>query len=185
MPAKTHDDERRFQEYFDARRDAVRNIAYLLCGDWHWADDLTQIALVKLAANWHRIRDPGAVNGYVRTCLVRAYLAECKRLWRRREQSFGQLPDVAGTGDGAEETASRLAVLAALRALPPRQRATVVCRFYEGLDVQSTAQALGCSTGTVKSQTTRALAFLRERLVDMEVVEDSGPRMILREARRA
>jgi RNA polymerase sigma-70 factor (sigma-E family) len=165
MSEDDDDRRRRFTEYFAARQATVRRTAYLLCGDWHWADDLTQTAFVRLAAGWRRIRDPGAVDAYVRTCLMRTYLAESRRLFRRRERLVGELPDVAGTQDATDATTAHLAVVVALRRLPPRQRAALICRFYQDLDVSATAAALGCSEGTVKSQTARGLAALRVALV--------------------
>lgn len=157
---------REFSEYFAARRELVRRTAYLMCGDWHWADDLAQAAFIRLAANWHRIRDPQAVDAYLRTCLVRVYLAETRRVWRRRERIVAQPPDLAGPDDDAEATTRRVTFGQALRQVPPRQRVTLICRFYQGLDVAETAVALGCSEGTVKSQTARGLATLRQILGD-------------------
>jgi RNA polymerase sigma-70 factor (sigma-E family) len=172
------DDRRRFSEYVAARREVVRRTAFVMCGDWHWADDLTQAAFIRLAAGWHRIRDQQAVDAYVRTCLVRAYLAETRRLWRRRERTVARFPDAAGAdlvgggtagGEDAEAVTRRLVFADALRRLPPRQRVTLVCRFYQGLDVAETAAALGCSEGTVKSQTARGLAALRRVLGEVGV----------------
>jgi RNA polymerase sigma-70 factor (sigma-E family) len=167
------EDRRRFSEYVAARREVVRRTAYVMCGDWHWADDLTQTAFIRLAAGWHRIRDQQAVDAYVRTCLVRAYLAETRRLWRRRERPVAVFPDTAGADPGAGEDAEavtrRLVFADALRRLPPRQRVTLVCRFYQELDVAETAAALGCSEGTVKSQTARGLAALRRVLGEVGV----------------
>lgn len=160
----TDDEHRqRFAAYFAARHVSVRRTAYLLCGDWHWAEDLTQNAFVRLAAGWTRIRDAGAVDAYLRTCLLRAYFSEARRSWRRQEQSVPQPPDYAGA-DGAEALTRRLVFAEALRQLPPRQRATLVCRFFQELDVAETAAALECSEGTVKSQTARGLRALREVL---------------------
>jgi RNA polymerase sigma-70 factor (sigma-E family) len=155
-----------FEEYFVARRDAVRRAAYLLCGDWHLAEDLTQIGFVRLAAGWHRIRDRAALDAFVRTCVVRAYLSESRRVWRRREHHQARLPERGTPDDSAENTTRRVVFAAALRQLPPRQRAVLVCRFYQGLDVAATAETLGCSAGTVKSQTAKALARLRTLLAD-------------------
>ncbi|MET7425075.1 SigE family RNA polymerase sigma factor [Dactylosporangium sp. NPDC005555] len=166
-----------FEEYFAARRDVVRRAAYLLCGDWYWADDLTQIAFVRLAAGWHKIRDRAALDAFVRTCLVRAYLDETRRVWRRREHSHAELPDLGTTDDSAEATTRRVVFAAALRQLAPRQRAALVCRFYQGLDVAETADVLGCSQGTVKSQTARALARLRTLLDDP--LPESGMRPLI------
>jgi len=157
-------DRRRFSEYVAAHREPVRRTAYLICGDWHWADDLTQTAFIRLAEGWHRVRDPRALDAYVRTCLIRAYLAETRRLWRRRERAVADPPDVAATGDDTEDVVRRMVFADALRRLPPRQRVTIVCRYYQGLDVAETAAVLGCSDGTVKSQTARGLAALRELL---------------------
>src|SRR4051794_1727523 len=114
-----------FEEYFAARRDTVRRAAYLLCGDWYWADDLTQIAFVRLAAGWHRVRDRAALDAFLRTCLVRAYLAEARRGWRSRERVQAALPDVAVPDDSAEHTTRWLVFAAALRQIPPRQRAVL------------------------------------------------------------
>ncbi|SCL16124.1 RNA polymerase sigma-70 factor, sigma-E family [Micromonospora rhizosphaerae] len=165
---RSDDDEgrRQFSDYFAARREVVRRTAYLMCGDWHWADDLTQAAFIRVAASWHRIRDPEALDAFVRTCLVRTYLSETRRVWRRRERSVAETPDRAGPDDDAETTTRRMVFVQALRHVPPRQRVTLVCRFYQGLDVAETAAALGCSEGTVKSQTARGLAALRQILGD-------------------
>jgi len=156
------DDERRqFGEYFAARRDTVRRTAYMLCGEWHWAEDLTQVAFTRLAAGWHRVRDREALDAFVQTCLARAYFSDLRRVWRRRERTVAVPPDALVTEDGADNVTRRLVFAAALRKLPPRQRAVLVYRFYEGLDVAATAEALGCSPGTVKSQTARGLDKLR------------------------
>lgn len=160
------EDRRQFSEYFAARHDVVRRTAYLMCGDWHWADDLAQAAFIRLAAGWHRVRDREALDAFVRTCLVRAYLAETRRVWRRRERSFADLPEPATGVDDNAETATRLVFIRALGDLPPRQRVTLICRYYQGLDVAETAAALNCSEGTVKSQTARGLAALRRVLGD-------------------
>lgn len=172
--ADDRDSHRRqeFSAYFAARHEQVRRTAYLLCGDWHWADDLAQVAFVRLAAAWDRVREPAAVDGFLRTCLVRVYLAETRRAWRRREATVADLPDTAQRHDG--DVVERVAFLAALRRLPPRQRATLVFRFYQGLDIADTAAALSCSIGTVKSQTNRGLAALRAILGEQVTVETTA-----------
>jgi RNA polymerase sigma-70 factor (sigma-E family) len=160
-------DEQEFRQYFAARRDAVRRSAYLLCGDWHRADDLAQTAFVALHRRWHKIRDRAALDAYVRRSVVRAVIDESRRPWRR-ERFTGEVPDVADTAAGApdvgEAVATRSALLAALAKVPPRQRAVLVLRYLEGLDVSGAAAALGCTEGTVKSQTSRGLAALRAEL---------------------
>jgi RNA polymerase sigma-70 factor (sigma-E family) len=161
-------DEREFAEYFTARRDAVRRSAYLLCGDWHRADDFAQTAFVALHRRWTKIRDRGALDAYVRRSLVRAVIDESRRPWRR-ERFTDEVPDVAdaaGAPEIGDAVAIRATLLGALRKVPPRQRAVLVLRFLEGLDVTGVAAAMGCTEGTVKSQTARGLAALRAELGD-------------------
>lgn len=162
-------DEQDFAEYFAARRDAVRRSAYLLCGDWHRADDLAQTAFVALHRKWRKIRDHGALDAYVRRTLVRAVIDESRRPWRR-ERFVEELPEPGrpdgDEGDPARTVPTRAALLDGLRRVPPRQRAVLVLRFLEGLDVAATAGTLKCSEGTVKSQTARGLTALREALGD-------------------
>ena len=165
------DVERQFGEYFAARRDVVRRTAHLLCGDWHWADDLTQTAFMKLAVSWRKIQHREALDAYVHTCLVRAYLKETRRVWRRRERPLAALPDACAPRTGVDPE-TRAAFVDALRVLPAGQRAVLVCRFYEDLDVAATAEALGVATGTVKSQTAKGLARLRELVGDLELMEE-------------
>ncbi|HWE88842.1 MAG TPA: SigE family RNA polymerase sigma factor [Pseudonocardiaceae bacterium] len=160
-------DEQEFAEYFTARRDAVRRSAYLLCGDWHRADDFAQHAFVAVHRHWRDIRDRGALDAYVRRTLVRAVIDESRRPWRR-ERFTDEVPEVSDTTAGAPElgetVATRTTLLRALRQVPPRQRAVLVLRFLDGLDVADVAKAMKCSEGTVKSQTARGLATLRAEL---------------------
>ena len=144
----------------------VRRTAYLLCGDWHHADDLTQIAFVKLYGAWQRIRDRGALDAYVRSCLVRATVDESRRPWRR-ERAVDAVPDNPAPSDIASTVADRELVGQALARVPSGQRAVLVLRYFEGLDVAETAAALGCSEGNVKSQTARGLAALRAALAGL------------------
>ena len=169
-------EEAEFTAYVEARRDRTRRTAHLLCRDWHRADDLTQIAFVKLYGAWTRIRDKGARDSYLRSCLVRAVIDESRRPWRR-EHDTDQVPDgarsfaPAGFGaaaahsvDHAGDVADRQVVRAALDAIPPGQRVILVLRYYYGLDVAATAATLGCSEGNVKSQTARGLQALKAAL---------------------
>jgi RNA polymerase sigma-70 factor (sigma-E family) len=149
-----------------------------LCGDWHWADDLTQVAFTRLAAGWRQIREPLAMDAFVRTCLTRAYFSDLRRVWRRREHPAAEPPDHPVTGSSTDDTERRLLFADALRRLPPRQRAVLVYRYYQGLDVAATADALGCSAGTVKSQTSRALANLRGVLGDLGALDAEPPTLI-------
>ncbi len=157
-------DEEEFAEYFAARRDAVRRTAYMLCGDWHRADDLAQTAFVALHRRWKKIRDRAATDAYVRKTLVRASIDESRRPWRREWQTE-TLPEPADDTPGLDDlVATREDLLAALKEVPPKQRAVLVMRYFEGLDVTSAAKALGCSEGNVKSQTARGLANLKQVL---------------------
>jgi RNA polymerase sigma-70 factor (sigma-E family) len=163
-------DELTFEEYFRLRRDRVRRSAYLLCGDWHRADDLAQTAFVRLHRRWNSVRDPLAVDAYLRKTLVRAMIDETRRPWRR-ERFVADAPEPdgrsgSGAADGghADEVATRHTLVEALRRVPPRQRAVLVLRFLDGLDVAATAEALGCREGTVKSQCSAGLATLRTLL---------------------
>lgn len=164
---KNHDAE--FSAYVAVRRDAVRRSAYLLCGDWHQADDLTQTAFVKLYDAWDRVRDRGALDAYVRSIVVRATVDESRRPWRR-EKAVDAVPDqpaLSGTGstvDIAASVADSELVRSALASVPSGQRAVLVMRYFEGLDVAATARALGCSEGNVKSQTARGLSALKAAL---------------------
>lgn len=154
------EEESAFAEYFTARREQVRRTAYLLCGDWHKADDLAQTAFVKLHGAWSRVRDPKALDAYVRSCLVRSVVDESRRPWRR-ERAVEIVPDLPDNLDFSSLVADQDQLKAALAAIPPGQRAVLVLRYFEGMDVAGTAEALGCSEGNVKSQTARGLAALR------------------------
>jgi RNA polymerase sigma-70 factor (sigma-E family) len=152
-----------FEEYFRLRRERVRRSAYLLCGDWHRADDLAQTAFVRLHRRWSSVRDPRAIDAYLRKTLVRVMIDETRRPWRR-ERFVAEAPEPeARSGDPghADEVVTRHTLVDALRRVPPRQRAVLVLRFLEGLDVAATAETLGCREGTVKSQTAHGLTALR------------------------
>jgi RNA polymerase sigma-70 factor (sigma-E family) len=155
-------DESEFAAYFARRQEAVRRTAYMLCGDWHRADDLAQQAFVALHRKWRKVRDRGALDAYVRKTLVRAAIDESRRPWRR-ERVDDEPPEPAPSEEGFDErVVTREALLAAVREVPPRQRAALVLRYFEDLDVRAAAKALGCSEGNVKSQTARGLERLRE-----------------------
>jgi RNA polymerase sigma-70 factor (sigma-E family) len=155
--------ERDFAAYVEGRRMTLRATAYLLCGDWHAADDLTQTALTRLYLVWRRIDRIRNVDAYARQVLVRAYLDERRRPWRR-ERSSADPPDAPVIHDLPAAVDERLSLDAVLRRLPARQRAVLVLRYWCDLDVRATAEALGISEGTVKSASARGLATVREAL---------------------
>jgi RNA polymerase sigma-70 factor (sigma-E family) len=154
-----HDAE--FTEFVTARIRAFRRMAFLLCQDWHRADDLVQSAITRLYMYWERARRMEHPDGYLRTILVREFLAEQRSGWVRRVVLAVPPPERAAPAADADAV---LDMQAALASLPPRQRATLVLRFYCDLSVAETAKVLGCSAGTVKSQTARGVDALRERL---------------------
>lgn len=156
---KSRDDE--FTRYVSARRTYLRRTAYLVCGDWHLAEDLVQSALVKLYTAWPRIRREGAEDAYARRTIIRAFLDEKRRPARRERLGLDGLDPAQPETLSYEDND---ALVTALKALPQRQRATIVLRYWSGLSVEETAADLGCSTGTVKSQTARAIRSLRELL---------------------
>ncbi|MEU5906185.1 SigE family RNA polymerase sigma factor [Micromonospora sp. NPDC047527] len=147
-----------FAEYFAARSGAMRSTAYLLCGDWHRAEDLVQTTFVKLYRVWNRILRHEVLDSYVRQILIRTFLDERRRGWWRRERVGGENADQAAPPDSPE---SRLVLLQALASVAPRQRAVLVLRYWEDLSVEDVAALLECSPGTVKSQAARGLDTLR------------------------
>jgi RNA polymerase sigma-70 factor (sigma-E family) len=143
---------------------SLRRTAYLLTGDWHTADDVVQDALVRVYERWHRVR-PEAATAYARKVLATAVVDRSRRPWRR-EVVTDEVPDRVHT----VEDGPALDVVAALGELPPRQRAVLVLRFMDDLDVEETARLLGISTGTVKSATSRGLERLRELMKEPALV---------------
>lgn len=146
-----------FDEFVDARYHRLVRLAYLLTRDNGTAEDLVQTALVKSWPKWRRIeQDPEA---YVRRVMVNTYATWWRRRWRN-EHPTEDLPD--GDADRHEQHVDdRTDLWRALGELTPRQRAVIVLRFYEDQTEAQTADILGCSVGTVKSQTSKALARLR------------------------
>lgn len=153
-------DEAAYRDYVTARMGTMRRIAYLLCHDWHTADDLVSITIGKLYRHYSRVKDDERLDGYVRQILLRAWLDERRRPWRR-EVPTDELPDTGSTVEHG--VVDRAQLLDLLDGMPPRQRAAVVLRLYCDLSVEETAEILGCTTGTVKSQTARGLDTLRAR----------------------
>ncbi|WP_241778907.1 SigE family RNA polymerase sigma factor [Streptomyces sp. AcH 505] len=151
-----------FEEFARSRQAHLRRAAYLLCGDWHLAEDLTQTALAKLYAVWRSAR-MDSPDGYARRVLYRTFVDETRRR-RWWERPSADWYDVAAP---SKDPDLRLTLLDALRQLPARSRAVLVLRFWEDQSVEETAAALGCSAGTVKSQTSRGLAALRHILGDL------------------
>ncbi len=150
--------EAEFRAFVAAQGDQLRRTAYLLCRDWHAADDLVSITLTKLFRHWRRVSAADNPAAYARGVLTNAWLDERRRPWRR-EDPFDVLPDgVHVDPSGVED---RQDLLALLQCLPAGRRAVVVLRYYCDLSVEQTAELLGISTGTVKSQAAKGLTTLR------------------------
>ncbi|MFJ3794056.1 SigE family RNA polymerase sigma factor [Kitasatospora sp. NPDC090091] len=159
--------EQSFDEFVAGRYAALRRTGYLLCGDWHLAEDLVQTTLVKLYARWPRLREPEAAAGYARTTLVRAFV-DTRRRRSSTEVTAADLPDAMAPGrsPAPADPELRLALLAALAQVSPAYRAVLVLRFWEDQSIEATAAILRQSTGAVKSGTSRGLIQLRAILGD-------------------
>ena len=153
-------DDEGFVEFAAARRDRLRRTAYLICGDWHRSSDIVQEALIRLYVAWPRLERKDGLTAYARRAVVSVAIDQSRR------RSSTELPSEVGdqapaTDDVAGGVADRDLLMRALASLPKRQRACVVLRYYEDLPVAEVATALGVNEGTVKSQTSRALASLK------------------------
>lgn len=146
-----------FVEFAEVASPRLRRTAFLLCGDWHTAEDLVQSALAKVFVAWRRIRRQDAAYAYATRTLMNCYLADRRRK-RPVEVLTDQIPDRTSAAPAPE---NRLLVLQALAGLPPKARAVVVLRYWADLSVDEVAGMLGCSAGNVRSQSTRALSKLR------------------------
>ncbi|HXD25175.1 MAG TPA: SigE family RNA polymerase sigma factor [Propionibacteriaceae bacterium] len=158
-----------FVEFAEVMFPRLRRTAFLLCGDWHTAEDLAQTALAKMFVAWREIRRQDGVHAYANRTLVNTYLAH-RRLKRTGEVLTGWFPDRPAAAAAPE---TRMVVLDALATLPPRARAVVVLRYWADLSVEQVADVLDCSAGNVKSLSARALHRLRAVLD--EALAEPGP----------
>ncbi len=158
--------EKEYIEYVTARIPALRRLAFLLAGDDHRADDLVQQTITTLFLKWRRASAAQHLDAYVRTMLVRSFVDERRLSWSR-VRLFRHAPEPPPLEPGAVE--ERLVVRAALARLPRRQQAVLVLRFFYDLPVDEVAATLGCTSGTVKSHTSRGLAALRRLLGEPEL----------------
>lgn len=162
-----------FDEFVEDRSTALLRTAFLLTGDRGHAEDLLQTALLRTLRRWPKAR--GAPEAYARQVLVNLSKDRLRARGRRPAET-AMPPDVTGlpaVEGGYDRITDRRVVLDALAELPLRQRQVVVLRFVEDLSVEQTADLLGCSSGTVKSQTARALTRLRELLADFHGTENA------------
>jgi RNA polymerase sigma-70 factor (sigma-E family) len=156
-----------FEEYVAARGQALLRLAYVLAGDAHAAEDLTQAALYDTLRHWRQVSRATHPDAYVRRVLVNRFLTD------KRRKASGELllddveplsPGGAAVPDPAAGVADRDELRQVLAGLAPRARAVLVLRYYADLDDTAIAETLGISPGTVRSTASRALASLRERL---------------------
>lgn len=155
--------EQEYVEYLRVRLHKLHRAAYLLCGDVHLAEDLVQSTALVLYRKWRVVRAADNVDAYVHRMLVNQFLGERRRPWSRVLLSDRTPEQAAPQSPGVDE---RDAVRGALARLGRRQRAVLVLRYFCDLTVADTAAVMDCSTGTVKSQTARALATMRQLLDD-------------------
>jgi RNA polymerase sigma-70 factor (sigma-E family) len=158
-------EKRQYTEYVTARLPVLRRTAFLLCGDEHRADDLVQVTITKLFVHWRRASAADSTDAYVRTMLVRVFLSERRLGWARRIRLTGAPADTPGmVAEAGPDVETRIVLRRALDRVPPKARAVLVLRFLLDLPVAEVAGVLGCSEGTVKSQTSAGLAVLRRLL---------------------
>ncbi len=158
-----------YEEYAAAAWPGLYRLAYLLAGNHADAEDLAQQALLKVYRNWHRVEASGSPDAYVRRMLTNTFISSRRPVRLRREVLTERLPE---TPVGVVGNEDRMLLWPHVCALPPRQRAVVVLRYYEDFSEQQIADTLGCSAGTVKSTAHKALASLRSRLAASS--ENSG-----------
>jgi len=155
------EDETGYVEYVTVELPGLHRTAYVLCGDAHRADDIVQTTLITLYRHWRRAAAADNTNAYVRRMLVRTYLDERRRGWSRVRLT-SEAPDRPTTPVSGLEQQD--AVHDLLAGLPRAQRVVLTLRFACDMSVEEVAAVLGCSTGNVKSNTSRGLAALRDRL---------------------
>jgi len=149
-----------FADYMAARLPSLRRLGYLLCQDWHRADDLAQATAVRAYTHWPKASRADNIDAYVNAILVREFLHERRSAWFRRV-SLAEPPETVASQPDYDRS---LDLQAAVGSLTRRQRAILVLRFYCDLNIYQTADTLGCPPGTVKSQTARALDALRRTM---------------------
>jgi len=170
-----------FEHFVAGAADELLRTGYLIVWDLAEAEDLVQETLVRVARRWPRVRRMEHPIAYARRILVNLALDGGERRTRRRRELdvelVGGRPETT-SADAAARVAVRGELIAAVAALPPRQRAVLVLRYFVDLPEREVAAALGCSLGTVKSTASRGLARLQRELGEPDrqpsVVPDTG-----------
>ncbi|MER7280738.1 SigE family RNA polymerase sigma factor [Dactylosporangium sp. NPDC000244] len=158
--------EQEFHEFVRVRLPGLRRAAYLLCGDWTRGDDIVQRALTDVYVRWRRVRRAENIDAYVRTVLVHRFIDERRRGWSARVSLVDRVPERPAEDVALQGIPAGLELRQAMARLPDRQRAVLVLRFFYDMSVEQTALAMRCAPGTVKSQTSAALATMRRLLED-------------------
>lgn len=159
------------EDFIDRNARLLLRSAWLLSGNWASAEDLVQTSLLKSWRHWDAIKSD-APEYYVRRVLMNTFLSGQRRRWTR-ERPMAELPEKVAV-DEVSAIELRHAIWGALSGLPAKQRAVVVLRYFNDLSEAQTAQVLDCSVGTVKSQTSRALAKLRSVPELQSLLEEVG-----------
>ena len=154
--------DERLSDYVRGQWPTLVRYGTLLAGNQNEGEELVQSALVRVALRWPFVRDKDDPDGYVRRAILRTYLNSWRRI-RARETPVSDIPEVE-SDDTTAPSVDTVVVRAAVARLAPRQRAVVVLRYLDDLSERETAELLGCSVGTVKSQLSKALTHLREEL---------------------
>jgi RNA polymerase sigma-70 factor (sigma-E family) len=152
---------------FEGHHEGLCRLAYMLLGDAGAAEDVVQEAFLRTFSGWRRLRDPGSAGFYLRRTVVNLCWSRLRRkgIEQRSNEAVHRAADTVALPDG-DRVATVLAVLAAVRALPARQRMAVVLRYYADDSESNIAEAMSCSVGTVKSQLAKARATLTVTLAD-------------------
>ncbi|MEU3837913.1 SigE family RNA polymerase sigma factor [Streptomyces microflavus] len=157
--------DREFHDFVVGRWPRLMRTAFLLTGEQHAAEDLVQSTLEQVYVAWHRVAVADAPEAYVRRVMINTHARRYRRKLREflmpRSGDAGLAREVADTGDRIAQADDRHTLLTALAELPVRQREAVVLRYWEDLTETQTAEAMGCSVGTVKSNTAKGIAKLR------------------------
>lgn len=154
---------REVTELYETHAVSLIRLAYVMLGDRPAAEDVVQEAFLGLYRRWSQLRDTASAAGYLRASVLNGCRMVLRSRSRRDDRGTGELP-----WESAEATAlvgeEHRHLLLAIQALPPRQRETLVLRFYLDLSEEEIAKSMGIRRGTVKSATSRALAALGRRM---------------------
>ena len=149
-----------YHEFATARAGQLFRVAFLMCGNWHEAEDLTQTTLAKLFVSWNRVRRQDSIEAYARRVMVNAFLSQ-RRLKQSQEMPFATVEPGSAPCVDAD---LRMTLIAALRQLPLRSRAVVVLRYLEDHSIESVAEQMATTPAAVKSLGARGLTQLRDLL---------------------